>query len=139
MIAIFMSGAIALVASLVSTRFLIRFFRGLGKGQPILTKDENNAVVAEHSHKHGTPTMGGIAIVLSATIGYVVTHARRGVVFSDVWEVVGEGGRLGREGVTWDPRNPYLSDTAWPNRRLDYLLVSWPRPKPGAVSMARRT
>lgn len=54
----------------------------------------------------------------------------RGVVFSDVWEIVGDGGRLGAQGVTWDPRNPYLSDTAWPNRRLDYLLVSWPRPKP---------
>ena len=78
-----MAAAIATVVSLVGTRFLIRFFQNLGKGQPILTKDENNAVVAEHSHKHGTPTMGGIAIVLSATIGYVVTHARRGVVFSD--------------------------------------------------------
>jgi hypothetical protein len=54
----------------------------------------------------------------------------RGVVFSDVWEIVGEGGRLGLEGVTWNPRNPYLTNTAWPNRRLDYLLVSWPRPKP---------
>ena len=50
MIAIFMSGAIALIVSLFSTRFLIRFFKNLGKGQPILTKDENNAVVAEHGH-----------------------------------------------------------------------------------------
>ncbi|CAB4691235.1 MAG: phospho-N-acetylmuramoyl-pentapeptide-transferase [Actinobacteria bacterium] len=83
MIAIFLSGAVSLLASLLSTRFLIRFFKNLGKGQPILTKDENNAVVAEHSHKHGTPTMGGIAIVLSAIVGYIVTHIRRGVVFSD--------------------------------------------------------
>ena len=83
MIAIFMSGAIALIASLFGTRFLIRFFSGIGKGQPILTKDEHNAVVAEHSHKHGTPTMGGIAIVGSAIAGYVITHVRRGVVFSD--------------------------------------------------------
>ena len=83
MIAIFMSGAIAMAVSLVATRFLIRFFKNLGKGQPILTKDENNAVVAEHSHKHGTPTMGGIAIVAAAVVGYVLTHVRRGVVFSD--------------------------------------------------------
>ena len=83
MIAIFLSGAVSLLASLLSTRVLIRFFKNLGKGQPILTKDENNAVVAEHSHKHGTPTMGGIAIVLSAIVGYIVTHIRRGVVFSD--------------------------------------------------------
>ena len=83
MIAIFLSGAVSLLVSLLLTRFLIRFFKNLGKGQPILTKDENNAVVAEHSHKHGTPTMGGIAIVLSAIVGYIVTHIRRGVVFSD--------------------------------------------------------
>ena len=83
MIAIFLSGAVSLLVSLLSTRFLIRFFKNLGKGQPILTKDENNAVVADHGHKHGTPTMGGIAIVLSAIVGYVVTHIRRGVVFSD--------------------------------------------------------
>jgi len=54
----------------------------------------------------------------------------RGVVLSDVWEQVGPGGRLGAEGVTWNPRNPYLQHTAWPNRRLDYVLVSWPRRKP---------
>ncbi len=83
MIAIFLSGAISLVVSLISTRFLIRFFKNLGKGQPILTRDENNAVVAEHSHKHGTPTMGGIAIVGSAIVGYMLTHIRKGVVFSD--------------------------------------------------------
>lgn len=83
MIAIFMSGAIALAVSLVGTRFLIRFFRNLGKGQPILTKDEYNSVVADHAHKHGTPTMGGLAIVLAAMVGYGVTHIRPGVVFSD--------------------------------------------------------
>jgi phospho-N-acetylmuramoyl-pentapeptide-transferase len=82
-IAIFISAGIAMAVSLLSSRFLIRFFRNLGKGQPILTKDENNAVVAEHAHKHGTPTMGGIAIVVGAVVGYTVTHVRRGVVFSD--------------------------------------------------------
>jgi endonuclease/exonuclease/phosphatase family metal-dependent hydrolase len=48
-----------------------------------------------------------------------------GIVFSDVWEQVGNG-----SGHTWRPENPYSTDSAWPNRRLDYLLVSWPRPKP---------
>ena len=79
-----MSAAIAMAVSLAATRFLIRFFRNLGKGQPILTKDEFNAVVADHEHKHGTPTMGGLAIVGSAAIAYVLTHLRKGVVFSDV-------------------------------------------------------
>jgi hypothetical protein len=32
--------------------------------------------------------------------------------------------------VTWCGANPYTADSAWPNRRLDYLMVSWPRPKP---------
>jgi endonuclease/exonuclease/phosphatase family metal-dependent hydrolase len=50
--------------------------------------------------------------------------AADGIVFTDAWEVAGEG-----PGWTWDPANPYLVDAAWPRRRLDYLLVSWPRPK----------
>ena len=33
-------------------------------------------------------------------------------------------------GHTWATANPYLADGAMPNRRLDYLLVSWPRPRP---------
>lgn len=48
-----------------------------------------------------------------------------GIVFSDVWEQVGDG-----SGATWLCENPYSSDSAWPDRRIDYLLVSWPRPNP---------
>lgn len=48
-----------------------------------------------------------------------------GLVLSDCWEHVGVG-----EGATWRRDNPYQSVTAWPNRRLDYVFVSWPRPKP---------
>jgi endonuclease/exonuclease/phosphatase family metal-dependent hydrolase len=48
-----------------------------------------------------------------------------GIVFSDAWEQVGDG-----PGTTWSRTNPYTADTAWPNRRIDYVLVSWPRPKP---------
>ncbi len=48
-----------------------------------------------------------------------------GIVFSDAWEQAGEG-----PGVTWSRTNPYTADSAWPNRRIDYVLVSWPRPKP---------
>jgi endonuclease/exonuclease/phosphatase family metal-dependent hydrolase len=51
--------------------------------------------------------------------------AIQGIVFSDVWEQTGEGA-----GPTWRRDNPYTNDTAWPNRRIDYVLVSWPRPKP---------
>ncbi len=48
-----------------------------------------------------------------------------GVVCSDAWEHVGDDA-----GWTWRRDNPYTIDTAWPNRRIDYVLVSWPRPKP---------
>lgn len=48
-----------------------------------------------------------------------------GIVFSDGWEQVGDG-----PGATWCATNPYAADSAWPNRRIDYVLVSWPRPKP---------
>lgn len=47
------------------------------------------------------------------------------LVFADMWELRGEG-----HGRTWDGSNPYLRDANWPNRRIDYLFVTWPRPKP---------
>jgi endonuclease/exonuclease/phosphatase family metal-dependent hydrolase len=47
------------------------------------------------------------------------------LVLSDVWEQVGDG-----PGWTWSACNPYVASSAWPNRRLDYLFVAWPRPKP---------
>lgn len=49
----------------------------------------------------------------------------RNLVLSDCWEHVGDG-----PGCTWRADNPHQSSTAWPNRRLDYVMVSWPRPKP---------
>lgn len=48
-----------------------------------------------------------------------------GLTFTDAWAVVGDG-----PGWTWDAANPYQVDAFWPRRRLDYVLVSWPRPKP---------
>lgn len=48
-----------------------------------------------------------------------------GLVLSDCWEHTGDG-----PGATWRSDNPYQTATAWPNRRLDYVFVSWPRPKP---------
>lgn len=48
-----------------------------------------------------------------------------GIIYSDVWEQIGNG-----PGHTWRAENPYCTDSTWPNRRLDALLVSWPRPKP---------
>jgi endonuclease/exonuclease/phosphatase family metal-dependent hydrolase len=54
-------------------------------------------------------------------------------VFQDAWEVAGPEGD---PGWTWHPANPHLAQAAWPRRRLDYLLVRWPRRKP-AGNVAR--
>ncbi|MEA3217981.1 MAG: hypothetical protein QOJ19_4137 [Acidimicrobiia bacterium] len=54
-----------------------------------------------------------------------------GLVFTDAWPVGGDG----TPGFTWDKRNEHLADATWPQRRLDYVFVSWPRPKPlGSVA-----
>jgi phospho-N-acetylmuramoyl-pentapeptide-transferase len=78
--ALFIAGALAMVISLIATRVTIRIFGRMGRGQPILGKEDRGP---EHEHKAGTPTMGGIAILGSAVLAYLLTHLREGVVFSD--------------------------------------------------------
>lgn len=46
-------------------------------------------------------------------------------VFTDCWAAVGDG-----PGITWTRANPHSADALWPERRLDYVLVAWPRTKP---------
>ncbi len=53
------------------------------------------------------------------------TPPQRGLVLTDAWEMAGDDS----PGYSWSRRNPHLADATWPNRRLDYVLVSWPRPK----------
>jgi endonuclease/exonuclease/phosphatase family metal-dependent hydrolase len=48
-----------------------------------------------------------------------------GLVFTDAWPQVRDDA-----GHTWVGRNPYLATAAWPERRLDYVLLSWPRRVP---------
>lgn len=47
-----------------------------------------------------------------------------GRIWTDAWEQVGDGA-----GLTWSNTNPYLGRSAWPNRRLDYVMIGWPREK----------
>ena len=83
MIALLLAAGVALACSLAATGWMCRALRTRGVSQPILTKDALNLAVPEHDHKRGTPTMGGIAIIASAFAGYVVSHLRAGVVYSD--------------------------------------------------------
>jgi endonuclease/exonuclease/phosphatase family metal-dependent hydrolase len=55
------------------------------------------------------------------------------LVFQDCWELVGSG-----PGHTWSDANAHLTDATWPNRRLDYVFVAWPRPKGLAKPVAAR-
>jgi phospho-N-acetylmuramoyl-pentapeptide-transferase len=75
------AGASAMIVSLFGTRALITFFSERGRGQPILGKEDHGP--EHHMVKQGTPTMGGIAIVVAALVGWLLAHVRRGLAFSD--------------------------------------------------------
>ena len=64
---ILISASVALLASLVGTPLVIRFFRRRGYGQ--LIRDDGPQA---HFAKRGTPTMGGTAIIGAAILGYFV-------------------------------------------------------------------
>jgi phospho-N-acetylmuramoyl-pentapeptide-transferase len=65
--AILISSGLALVCSLLGTRLAIGWFTSHGFGQPI--RDDGPTT---HHTKRGTPTMGGLVILLSATAAYFI-------------------------------------------------------------------
>jgi phospho-N-acetylmuramoyl-pentapeptide-transferase len=81
MIAVMIAGAVATLVSLVFTRFLITFFRTRGLGQPILGKEDLGPDWHTET-KQGTPTMGGLAIIVAALTGWFAAHVRD-LAFSD--------------------------------------------------------
>jgi len=77
MISLLMAGGLSLAVSIVGTRFLIEWLRSHRIGQPIREEGPE-----KHQVKAGTPTMGGIAIVAGAVVGYSVAHLRSRVVYT---------------------------------------------------------
>ena len=69
-----LAGGIALALSLLGTRYLIDWLRAHQVGQPI-----HADVPDGHTTKAGTPTMGGVAIVVAAVLGYGIAHVRGGI------------------------------------------------------------
>ncbi len=69
MLNILTAGAIAMTVTLFGTRFLIAFLERKGYGQFI--RDDGPT---EHHTKRGTPTMGGIIIVIAVVLGYLGSH-----------------------------------------------------------------
>ena len=90
MIRLLSAAGIALAVSLVGTRFLIGWLTRHRVGQPIREDGP-----AGHKTKAGTPTMGGIAIVVAATAGWMLsdlfdgTFTRRGILV--VGALIGAG------------------------------------------------
>jgi phospho-N-acetylmuramoyl-pentapeptide-transferase len=62
---ILLAGGISLILSVIGTRVAIRVFAARGYGQ--LIRDDGPTT---HHTKRGTPTMGGVVIVLATLIGY---------------------------------------------------------------------
>ncbi|HUI03848.1 MAG TPA: phospho-N-acetylmuramoyl-pentapeptide-transferase [Acidimicrobiales bacterium] len=77
MISLMASGGIALWAAALATPFLIRWLGTRRIGQQIR---EDGPFM--HLAKAGTPTMGGVALVVAGVVGYLLSHAGTHVAFS---------------------------------------------------------
>ncbi len=79
MIALLIAAGAAAVAALIGTKILIGWLGARAVHQPILSTSEGGP---GHEAKAGTPTMGGMAIVGAACVGYGIAHVRSGVIFT---------------------------------------------------------
>jgi phospho-N-acetylmuramoyl-pentapeptide-transferase len=67
---ILLSGAISMIVALLATRPAISVLRKRKLGQQVRT----GANAPAHQSKSGTPTMGGIVIIIASLIGYTLGH-----------------------------------------------------------------
>jgi phospho-N-acetylmuramoyl-pentapeptide-transferase len=68
-VSILIAAAAGLLVSILLTPYLIRVFSRQGFGQEI--REEGPA---GHKSKRGTPTMGGVAIIIAMVVGYFFAH-----------------------------------------------------------------
>jgi phospho-N-acetylmuramoyl-pentapeptide-transferase len=95
---VFIAAGVALAISILVTPYLIRFFIRQRFGQEIRAEGPQS-----HQAKRGTPTMGGVAIVISIWLGYLVAHWVTNEAFTaSGWLVVGLGTALGVVGFLDD-------------------------------------
>jgi phospho-N-acetylmuramoyl-pentapeptide-transferase len=76
-VALLLAASLAVATSLVGTKLLIDWLIARKVGQPI-----HEDVPEGHTVKAGTPTMGGVAIVVASIVGYLAAHVRSGLVFT---------------------------------------------------------
>ena len=83
MLSLMEAGGVAFLLSLFGTPLLIKFLRARRYGQKVRDDLPQN-----HLAKDGTPTMGGIAIIIAAVCGYLAGHLGTSVAFSRAGLVV---------------------------------------------------
>ena len=74
MTTILLSGAISMIVALLGTKPVITVLRRRKLGQQVRTGENMPA----HMERNGTPSMGGIVIIIASLIGYVVGHLLTG-------------------------------------------------------------
>ena len=123
MIPLLLAAGVGLMVSLVGTRYLIDWLTSHRVGQPIQEDGPQG-----HVTKAGTPTMGGVAIVVAALAGYLAAHVRSGLVFTRTGLIVmGTIAAAGAVGALDDwikvsrERNLGLSSTS---KMLGLLIVA---------------
>jgi phospho-N-acetylmuramoyl-pentapeptide-transferase len=67
------AGTIATIVSLIGTPILIRILARHGYAQAIRVSSEGEQY-PDHESKRGTPSMGGVAIIVAVLAGYLITH-----------------------------------------------------------------
>ncbi len=77
MLALMESGVVALWVAILVTPLLIRWLRSRKIGQQI--RDDGPST---HSHKAGTPTMGGLGVLVAVVVGYAMGHVGTEVRFT---------------------------------------------------------
>jgi phospho-N-acetylmuramoyl-pentapeptide-transferase len=76
-VALLIAGAVSLAVPLFGMPLFLKLLVSRGVGQPV-----QEELLDMHAHKQGTPTMGGVMIVLGAAAGYVAAHVRGGTIFT---------------------------------------------------------
>lgn len=73
MIFVLVAGAISLIVALLGTPLLIKLLLNHGYSQAIRVSTTDEPY-PEHEGKRGTPSMGGVAIILAVLLGYGASH-----------------------------------------------------------------
>jgi phospho-N-acetylmuramoyl-pentapeptide-transferase len=77
MLSLMESGGVGFLCALLLTPLWMRFLSARSLGQQIREDGPST-----HHHKAGTPTMGGVIIVLAAVLGYVMGHVGTSIDFT---------------------------------------------------------